>query len=188
MPSIVRRLVAVAAVVALTGCIGATPRDEFDAEVRARGGGLSNSFVTDGLDALAAHAGAAAWQDLDVLFLTVTPGSRSLTASARNPARDDFVDTIVVRDGEVVSSTPVQDADELPLDEIVVPLGAVALDRVEDIVDRALEAFDDPTGFVERLTVSRAQGDVRIVVELESDRVTATATFDADGNLTGIER
>ncbi len=183
-----RRLLAGLAVLALAGCVGATPRDEFDAEVRARGGGLTMAFVDDSLAALATEVGAGSWTELEVMFLTITPGSRSVTASVRDPRRADFVDTIVVSDGKVVASTPVRDADELPLDDVTVRLGSVALDRVEEMSSAARAAFGESDGYVSRLTVTRVLGAAQIDVALESARVTATATFDANGDLVGIER
>lgn len=182
-----RLLGAVLATVALAGCVGATPRDEFEAEVRARGGGLSNEFITGSLDVMAAEVGATSWTELEVLALSARPGNRSVTANVRNAVRPDFVDTIAVVDGEVASSTPIQDAGDLPLDEVVIPLGGLPLDRVEDLADEALAAFDQPGGYVEALGVVRTGSGVRIDIDVESDRETATVTFSSDGTLEAIE-
>ena len=174
-------------VLVASGCIGATPRDEFEAEVRARGGGLSNTFLVESLDLIAVDVGGSSWEELDVLSLTAQPGNRTVVAAVRREDRRDFVDTVTVVDGEIRASTPLQDAGDLPLDDIEIPLSTVAIEDIEEISQAALEAFDDPGGFVEAITITRAGDVVTITVDVESDRQTATASFDADGTFRGIE-
>lgn len=183
MGSAGRLLAASIAAIALSACIGATPRADFDAEVRARGGGLTTGFVDASLTAVAGHVGSDDWRDLEVMFLTVTPGSRTITASVRDPGRPDFVDVIVVKDGDVLSTTPVQDAADLPLDDLVVLLGDVAIEPIDRVTSEALAAFDEADGYVTSLSVSRVAGEANIRVDVESARRTATVVFDAAGNL-----
>ena len=57
----------------------------------------------------------------------------------------------------------------------------------EEISADALEAFGDEGAFVESIAVTRTGADVEIAVDVESDRRTATVTFDADGTLRGVE-
>ncbi|MGI9645562.1 MAG: hypothetical protein ACR2O6_09670 [Ilumatobacteraceae bacterium] len=175
------------ALVALTGCIGATTRDDFDEEVRARGGGLTSTFVDDSLAAIAAEYDVADWRTLSALSLVIQPGDRLVTATVRDPARLDFVDTKVVVDAEVRSTTPLQDAGDLPLDAITFPLGSVAIVPVEPLATAALDAFGEEGGFVQSMAASLTAGEVTIRVDLESARRTATATFDAEGTLVGLD-
>jgi hypothetical protein len=183
---VVRLVSAGIAVVALSACIGATPREDFDAEVQARGGGLTGGFVDTSLAAIASDFGATDWRELEVMFLSVMPGNRTVTAAVRDPRRSEFVDTLLVKDGEVLSTTPMQDADKLPLDDLVVLLGTVAIDPIEELTSAALDAFGEVDGFVERLTVSLVAGEPLIQVEVESARRTATVTFDATGDLVEV--
>lgn len=175
------------AVVALTGCIGTTSRDDFNEEVRARGGGLTSAFVEESLAAVAGEYDVADWRTLSALSLVIQPGGRLATATVRDPGRLDFVDTIVVRDAEVRTTTPLQDAGDLPLEAVSFPLGSVAIVPVEPLAASALEAFGEEDGYVESMTVSRIVDDVTIRVDLESARRTATATFDAGGTLVEID-
>ncbi len=176
-------------VVVLAGCIGATPREDFDAEVQARGGGLTAEFLTESLDVVATELGARSWTDLMVLSLRARPGDRSVTVVVRQPQREDFVDTISIRDGEIVAAVPLQDAGDLPLDDLAIDLADVALDRIAEIGAEALAAFGDEGAFVDRVEVTRGGtgGDVVLSVDVESDRRTATVRFTADGELEGIE-
>lgn len=178
------------AVVLLAGCIGATSRADFDEEIRGRGGGLSAAFVTDALDVVAAEVGATSWQELRVLSLRAQPGNRAVTVVVRRVDRPEFVDTVTVRDGELLASVPLQDADELPLDDLVIPLDSVALDRMAEIRAEALAVFadeyGDDDGFVESVTLTRAGSDVALSVDVESARRTATVVFTADGSLREI--
>lgn len=187
MRHLLRIALAGLAALVIAGCIGATPRDDFEAEVRARGGGLTDTFLTDALEVIAVDIGAAGWEDLQVLSMSASPGNRSVTAVVRDPSQLDFVDTISVREGEIVASTPMQDADDLPLDELVIQLGTVAIDDIERIRTEALTAFGQEDAFVSRITVVRLGTDVVVSVDVESDRRSATATFGAEGDLRGIE-
>ncbi len=185
---LVRHLVIGIALVTLSACIGATPRDEFNAEVRARGGGLTTDVLDEALTVVAGEFGVTDWRTLEVLALTVLPGNRTVSASVRDPRTPDFVDTVVVKDGDVLSVTPTRDADELPLDELVVVLGTVALDPLETLTATALAAFDEPDGYIESLSLSRVAGEALIRIDVESARRTATVIFDGAGNLVEIDR
>lgn len=176
-------LAASIAAIALTACIGATPRADFDAEVRARGGGLTTGFVDASLTVVASQFGSGDWRDLEVMFLTISPGNRTVTASVRDPRRPDFVDVVAVKDGDVLSTTPVQDAADLPLDDLVVLLSDVAIEPIDRLTSDALAAFDEAEGYVKSLSVSRVAGEASVRVDVESARRTATVIFDAAGNL-----
>ncbi len=173
--------------VVCAGCIGATDRDDFDAEVRARGGGISNEWVVDAMEAIAAEVAAPSGDDVQVLSMAVDPSSRTVAATVRRADRPEFVDSVVVVDGEVRSVSAVQDADELPLDDLTVAAGALPLDDVEALSDRALAEFGETDGYVEGLTVIVDPGGAIIRVEVGSERQTGEVLFGADGTFVSVE-
>lgn len=175
------------AMLVLSACVGATTRAEFEEEIRRRGGGLTTDFVTESLDVVAVEVGASSWTELDVLALNAKPGNRTLATNVRREDRRDFVDTISVANGEITNVTPVQDAGDLPLDDLEIPLDSVALDQIEQLSDEALAVFGQEDGFVDAIGVVRAGDDVTIRIDVESARETATVVFSADGTLRGIE-
>lgn len=182
-----RTAVALAALGVLAGCVGVTSRSEFDEEVRARGGGLSAEFVADSLAVVAHAADSPTVADTELLRLSIDPGSRSVSAQVRNAAQPDFVDSVNVSDGELVSTAPLQDTDELPLDELTFRSGEVALDEIESMTDQALAEFGQPDGYVDRVSVGLVAGELVIELDLSSARRTGTATFDADGTLIAVD-
>lgn len=180
-------MVAVVTIV-LTGCIGAVDRSEFDAEVRARGGGVTTDWIAESFDLVAAEAGATSADQLSVLSVRVDPPIRSTTISARRADRPDFVDVVSVRDGEVVSVSPIQDADNLPLDDITFSLSSVPVEMFEALTDQAIVEFAETDGFVDAITISYDGFAPVIKLEMESARRTANAVFTLDGVFVEIER
>jgi hypothetical protein len=122
-------------------------------------------------------------ENIEFLTLTLDGTNRVLTVTARRGDRPDFVDSVVVREGEVVSVSPLQDADQLPLDEITIPLGSVPIDRLEELADEALDQFGEDDGFVSTINVALTNGAPTVTFSLESARRTGTAVFGADGTL-----
>lgn len=173
---------------AASGCIGATDRADFDAEVRARGGGVTNDWVADAIGEVATSVGASATDPLSVLAITVSPLARTVTVIARRNDRPEFVDTVVVRDGDVVATTPMRDADAMPLDELTVPVSELPIEDVEELSDRALAEFGESDGFVSSIRFAIVDDDRVIQVDVESARRTATVEFDGDGNVIGVPR
>lgn len=187
-----RRRVAVIATIAMalvaTGCIGATDRSDFEAEVRARGGGVSATWIGESIDAVAGEVGADSVDELFAMNVRVNSTARTVVVMARRADRPDFVDSVVVREGEVLSVSPLQDADQLPLDDITFNVGDLPLDDLEEIADSALEAFGEADGFVEAIQVRLTDGRPEIEIDVESSRRTGTVVFDATGQLIGVER
>ncbi len=167
--------------IAATGCIGATDRADFDAEVRARGGGITSAWIAEGVDLIADAVGITNTADMQFVTLTIGPPNRTVTGQARRGDQPDFVDVVTVKEGSVVSITPIQDADRLPLDDITFRAGQVPIDDIEALGDTALAEFAQPDGFVTMISVSLRNGEPVITMSLASARRTGRALFDADG-------
>lgn len=172
----------------ISGCIGATDRADFDAEVQARGGGVSTAWIGVAIDAVAAEVGAASASELMVISLDVDPTKRALVVVARRGDEPDFVDTVVVRDGEVVAATPMQDADQLPLDEVMIRVGDLPIDDLEALSDEALEEFGEPDGFVGSILMSLQSGVPTVRIAVESARRTGFVLFDQSGRFIEVTR
>lgn len=183
-----RALAAAALAFAMSGCIGATDRADFEAEVRARGGGLTTAWVAEALDLIAAEVAVSPTSDVELMTLSINPPNRSVAVTARRGDDPKFADSVVVRQGQVVSVSPVQDADQLPLDEVTFAVGEVALDDLERVGDEALTEFGEADGFVNSITVSLADGEPVMSMSLSSARRTATARFEADGTFIEVIR
>ena len=182
-------LAAVALVSIVTsGCIGATDRADFDEEVRSRGGGISSTWIDESLDAAANALGLTDATDLEFLTLSINGTTRTVIVNGRRGDRPDYVDSVAVRQGDVVSVAPLQDADELPLDDITIPLEDVPIDDIETLVDIALADFGEVDASVATITVSLAGGTPTITMRLASARRTGTAEFDLDGELVRVPR
>lgn len=177
----------VAAGVVLTGCIGATDRSEFDAEVRARGGGLTAEWIDEALSLVADEVGAPSAGALELLTMTITTSSRAVTVQARRGDRPDFVDTVTVVESEVLAVQPMQDADDLPLDQLAIRIDELPLDDIEGLGDRALAEFGEDEAFVESIRISIVDSEHRIVVDVESERRTGRVLFDVDGEIMEVD-
>jgi len=171
----------------LVGCIGATDRSEFNAEVRARGGGLTTEWVDEALSLVADEVGAPSPDALELLTMTISTSSRAVTVQARRGDRPDFVDTVTVVEGEVLAVQPMQDADELPLDELVIRVDELPLADVDELGDRALAEFGEEEAFVDSIRISIFNSEHRIDVDVESERRTGRIRFDVDGNVVEVD-
>lgn len=167
---------------AVSSCVGAIDRADFDAEVRSRGGGVSSSWIDESLEAAATALGVADPDQLQVLTLSIDAQNRSLTVTARRGDRPEFVDTVAVRETEVIATTPIPDADDLPLDDLTTTLGDLPIDRIEELSDTALESFDSDA-FVTGVIVGTTDGDPTITVSIGSERQTGQVVFDAGGTV-----
>lgn len=184
----VRVLALVTASLVGAGCIGATDRADFDDEVRRRGGGISVTWIDESLAAAATELNVAPPGAMEFLTLTINGTSRTLTINARRGDQPAFVDSVTVREGEVVAVAPIQDADELPLDELVVAVDDTPLADVEELVDAALAEFDETDAFVTTISITSNDGEPTTTFQLASERRTGSATFDATGQLVEVRR
>lgn len=188
MRRLTRGLGAVLLTFAASGCIGATDRADFDTEVRARGGGLTSAWIAEGLDLVASEMSVTPTSELQLVTLAINSTDRSLSAQARRGDQNNFVDVVVVKQGEVVAITPVQDADQLPLDDITFTLSQLPLANIETLGDTALREFGEADGFINRINVSLREGSPMITVSLASARRTGKASFTADGTFIEMTR
>lgn len=188
MDRLARGLAATLLAFAASGCIGATDRADFDTEVRARGGGLTSAWITEGLDLVASEVNVTPTSDLELVTLAINSTDRSLSAQARRGDQNDFVDVVVVKQGDVVAITPIQDADQLPLDDITFTVDQLPLASIETLGDTALREFGEDDGFISRINVSLRDGSPLITVSLASTRQTGKATFTADGTFIEMTR
>lgn len=177
---------------ALGACVGATDRDDFEAEVQARGGGFSEAIVIDAVDRIADEVGT---RDFAITHLSVSPLTPTVSAQVRDPRAPDQLDDYAFRGDELVDVEPVRVSAGTDLDATTVPIAAFTLDRLDEAVDAALAEFgvDGAYATAVRLGLgpgAEAGGDPvpTVAVDLESPRAAATARFTADGELLALER
>ena len=178
--------------VVLTGCVGTVTRAEFDQEVQRRGGGFHQQQVLDLVDGVAARVGTDRFA---VTHLTVSPGSDVVTLRVRNPAAPDELDDYVFRAGDLLSTEPVRLSASTDLDAQTFVLADVALDRLDQMVDDALEAFAVSDTYVTSVQVGlsarpgqESSPTVGVVVSMESPRTAGTATSTPGGELVDVRR
>lgn len=180
---------ALALALACAGCVGATDRDDFEAEIESRGGGFSEDIVADAVAAIAAELGT---DDFEITHLTVSPLTPITSAQVRHPRAPDQLDDYTFRGDELVDVRPVRVSAGTDIDAEALPIGTFALDRLDEVVDVALEEFGATDGYATsvRLLVAPAPdgGPVgAVVVDVESPRAAATVRFTADGELVGLD-
>lgn len=180
-----------AAGLATAGCVGAVDRSDFEAEIEARGGGFDQSLVIDALDRVAEEVGS---DDFDIASLTVSPLGATMSVRVRDPRAPQQLDDYAFRGDELTDVRPVRVSAGDDLDATTVPIGDFAVDRLNAMVDDALDAYDTSGGFA---TTVRLAPDLAggvggrptgvVSVDLESPRSAATATFTADGDLLELD-
>ena len=182
-------LLVVAAVV-LTSCIGTISRQDFEEEIRSRGGGFRQELV---LEVVADLEGRLGSDDLSVGLLSVTPSSATVVVEVRDPAAPANLDRYVYHRGDLTSAEPVRLSASDDLDAETVPLSALALDRLDEMVDAALGEYGVAGAYVDGIHLLVLPGpegqptETFIVIGLESARSSADATFTASGELVGVE-
>jgi hypothetical protein len=165
-------------VLAVTGCVGAQSRDEFEQLIRRRGGGASNLGVDEVLDTLQSRVGGDALIRQATFGFGVTYGSFEVQTRAR-PIE---VDQYTIYGTDVRRHEPVRNPDEAA----TVPASRLAALDVEAIVDRALAEFAVSDGSVTNLIVT--PGSDRIQVSVESARASGYAVFTLDGDFVEFVR
>ena len=170
-----------ALVVVLSGCVGATPRDEFEAEVIERGGGLVPSLPLDAIAAVEAELGT---DPVALESMTITPLARIVSMTVQDPARPANLDDYVVREGELSEPRPVQVSGTEGFDSLLFTAEDVpALERLDEVGDAAAEALEIDDGVVTSVVVTRAGETLRMLVSVESPRARGTAVFTPEGDL-----
>ncbi len=190
--AVVRRCVSVtAAALLLAGCIGSIPREEFDEELRSRGGGLDQSLLVDSIDAIASTIGTSEFQ---ITNLYASPGSATATVSVRDPRNPDQLDRYTLRNGDILSVDPERLSANDDLDEDAFDIADIALDKMNEMVDTALAEYGADGGYVDGFAIRKGPtpGEIGergtfIYLSLESDRSSANAVFSIDGELLTLE-
>jgi hypothetical protein len=199
---------AVIAAVALiaTACVGSVDRAEFDRMVRERGGGLSQALVLDAVEAVGEDQGVD-----PVLIETIVATSENVSVTVVNPDFSDELDRYTFRNGDLNGPDPVNQGSidiqlpELP-DGVTVPdsvrelldeAGAVggdpasvfgpddvALDRLDEMVDRAIETAALRGGYATSLAIAITAGTrPQIRVDVTNERRSAGVVFGPRGRL-----
>ena len=175
----------------LAGCVGTVDRSDFEAEIQARGGGFDQAMVIDAVDGVAARVGT---DEFEITRLTANPMAGLVTMQVRDPRAPDQLDDYTFRRGSLESVDPVQVSAADDLDADAFPIAGFALDRLDDMVDDALDAYDTDGGYVDGVSLVRVgtteagQGVGAVQLQLESPRSSAVARFTPGGELISLER
>jgi hypothetical protein len=169
-------------VLATAGCVGSIDRDEFQAEVNARGGGLSGDQLVDFVADVEERAGAPG-----LLIRSASLGHMLVSLEVSDPARPEEVDRWSWSSGNVSGPTP---ASNLAPEELDLAFTAERLDAVaiEAAIDGALErsAMRDP--WASSASFVAQPGDTFVgTVRLTNEREDELWSFGPDGVLVGGE-
>jgi hypothetical protein len=182
---------AVAAILVLSGCIGAIEREEFEAEMRARGGGFDESTVFDAADAVGDRLGTT---DFEITKLGANPSSDIVTMQVLDPRNPKNVDDYTIRGGSIHSVSPVRVSVRDDGESTAFRIRSVALDELNEMADEALAEYDTEGGHVSMVSIRANRAvdnpevvEPRIFFSLESTRSRATAHFQADGTLISVD-
>jgi hypothetical protein len=174
------------------GCVGSIDRGEFDDEVHARGGGLSQDVIVDAVDEVGAAQDEATVQMRSV---TVMPGRVAL--EVRVPGTPEDVDAYtfgtsgMFGGGGLDGPEPVTtSATDQPLESSVFTLEQAGVERFDGMVDEALTQADLPGAYATSATIHRPAGSPapQIEVSVTNDRRSVSVTFAADGTVLEVVR
>jgi len=170
------------AVVVAGGCVGSIDRDEFRAEIDARGGGTSTALVVGAVDAMSTELGVTDFQVAKVVV-----NSQSVLFDVRDPQQPDNVDTYVYTQGRLGDPTPVRrSSSDDPLEESVFGIGAVPFDELDRILAEAYEATGVGPGATASVVVQKFGvfgDDFMFFVNVSGERSDGSARFDSTGTL-----
>lgn len=188
----------VASALLLAGCVGAITRDEFEAELSRRALGVDAAAGSPS-GAVASPAGTAGafpvraieqilertgGDDLEVRTMTFGLDTLFATVEGRDPGRPGEVDLYVFVDARLRTVEPVQLGPGDRFDELAFPVSTVPFDRLDEILQLALDEFDEPEGEVTSITwAALFPGEVEVVVVVETSRRRDTVRFDLDGDM-----
>ena len=176
--------VALGAVLALGGCIGAVDRHDFNRLVEQRGGGLVSALPQGGIAALRSRLGVS---DFNVVSVSLTASGQRADFYVRQPGRPDREDSYSYAQGRLGAPNPVRlpagsaDDDSFPISQ------ATALGRVEEVVDAALAKTGFENARVTTVAVALADGDIRVTAQVDSPRSAAAVLFDKTGAFVRVQ-
>jgi len=179
-----RLLVAAALVLLTAACVGSVDREEFEAEIRERGGGISQGLPIEAVAALEHELGV---DELVVLSMTIS--NEHVVAQVQSPEFPDEFDSYTYRGDEVSEPDPVSNpgGGESPEDAAFNPRD-IELDQLDDMVDQAIEEADLRDGYAETVTISQAGRQAPVItVSVTNERQTASVQFGPDGSLIGVQ-
>ena len=174
---------AIATALGLTGCIGATDRSDFEAEIERRGGGVTSELAAEPLERLRDELGV---DDPELLELSITPLTRTVVLQVRDPARRRNVDRYVFRGGALEDPEPVRISAADDLDARTFrPSQLPALGDLEGVADQAIAALRFEDAYVDSIGVGLRNAAPVLTVHVSSPRSVGTAVFDRAGTLLG---
>lgn len=187
MPRHVRFLAAAAALTPLlTGCIGSVNRSSFEAEIDARGGGISSELLADALDAVAAELGVDDFET-DGIYVS----AQTVNLNVRNPADPDAFDFYSYRLGSLGAPSPVRVSAADPIDAQVFSSADVPVAGLDEMLAITIHELDIEDAVPQSVAISRRGfdgGPLEVTISAESPRASGSAVFDADGELIEVRR
>jgi len=178
------RVLLAGAVLVSAGCVGSVDREEFEAEIQERGGGISQDLAIEAVQALERELGT---DEVEVLSMTIS--NEHVVAQVRSPEFPDDFDSYTFRGGDLSGPEPVSNPGgaEDP-SQLVFDPHDIELDELNDMVDQALEEADQRDGYAETVVISRAGGGPPVIsVSVTNDRQTESVNFGPDGALIGVQ-
>ncbi|QXC60810.1 hypothetical protein KSP35_21205 [Aquihabitans sp. G128] len=170
----------------LSGCIGATAREDFTRAMAERSGGVSGLLVTRALDAVGERLGT---DNPSMRSVHVDGGSRTVTMEVVDPRDPSKLDTYAFHDATLEDPQPILVTGSTSVERDTFRVQEVpVLSSMGGVVRVALGKLGIEDALVRRITVRRGTEGVRVSVEASSARSAGTATFDADGKLLDARR
>lgn len=178
--------------VAVSGCVGSVGVDDFNDEVRERGGGLSQEVILDGVE----EVGEA--QDVrepQMRSVSVMPGRVAL--EVRVPGTPEDVDAYtfgtsgLFGGGGLDGPEPVTtSATDQPLESAVFTVDQAGVERFDRMVDEALTQADLPDSYATSASIRRPEGSLTPIVEVSvtNERRSVTVKFAPDGTVLEVIR
>ena len=175
-------MVAAALALLASACVGVIDREDFDALVDERGGGVSSDLAVDAIAAVADRTGV---DDLEMTSMSINPGGRTVVLTVRDPVERRNLDRWLYRGrGGLGDPEPVQVSADDDLDAQTFRASDVpALSRSEELADAAFAALDLESASVESIVATVVQGEVNLILSVESPRARGNVRFAGDGTL-----
>lgn len=172
--------------VIMTSACGSIPREEFVAEMRSRGGGLTAALVRNAVGAFSKHYGT---ERLSLTRLVLKSDDAGVTAHLRVPRHPDQLDELTFTEDGLDGPSPVKTSAADDLDRMSFTVQDMpGLRDVEKLVDTALARTRYDGGYVTTITVTREASAPQITVAVSSPRADANVAFAADGRFTKVRR